>query len=647
MNQNSYILAKSSFQVKNLSSLELELVDQRESDYRKVEALITPSSATGSSYSLQGSNDSTIILSASDLSAHLGAHVDMTQNWNTYEIDPSAHQFNDLSYLPHTFAHFSPTPKDLIYDREPGIHTALSHLAFSQDPYQGALPMSGYPVPSPFMGYNQFQADIPTLKHFAEVPQIISTTPLTHPETRTPSPKRAKKPRASLKEINTTSTSNADTERTPITPSPTSGASRRKTVSETCICAGACRKPISVMYMRGTVESLEQTYVIQIVCDQCSEGPSKSPFLNNQIKVEDDDGVEYVPTTRKRSRDRSSMIECEVCRHYIGSGGIKPLHPESYTPNEIELSVEYTCLSCASKYLFCSECGGGGKTRTGKWRPKELFEPGRKTCSLPHIRIGNATLNYEVLDPLTQLDGYIMKELQDVFFDCSVSLYAIPSTMESSRYGSFESVKAEITSLWNQSVMDYLMSPTEPGVNRYLIVQWMDKPHRNKGKAKSPLKDNSNLWLKKLSLDSLDNLDLPRFDRAEDVSDRCYVSFAIAEWNQSTKSIFMVQIVPRSIFLRPMETYGELFKLTAEHVTAHARHLNVTPPKYMWCWTRGDNPRARAIPDRLGFREKDDFLDINKHLTARTFAKPSFAPLQDDDVMIHVVDIKHFMEKQK
>ena len=36
----------------------------------------------------------------------------------------------------------------------------------------------------------------------------------------------------------------------------------------------------------------------------------------------------------------------------------------------------------------CTDCGGGGGPRlnVGKWRLKEVFPPGRKTCSLSHSR---------------------------------------------------------------------------------------------------------------------------------------------------------------------------------------------------------------------------------------------------------------------
>ncbi|KAJ3166580.1 hypothetical protein HK101_011903 [Irineochytrium annulatum] len=55
------------------------------------------------------------------------------------------------------------------------------------------------------------------------------------------------------------------------------------------------------------------------------------------------------------------------------------------------------CVTCLAKYKFCSSCGGGGGIRHGRWRPRELFKKDHKTCSLPHIRVGNpANIRYVV-----------------------------------------------------------------------------------------------------------------------------------------------------------------------------------------------------------------------------------------------------------
>ncbi|KAJ3128623.1 hypothetical protein HK101_005370, partial [Irineochytrium annulatum] len=58
---------------------------------------------------------------------------------------------------------------------------------------------------------------------------------------------------------------------------------------------------------------------------------------------------------------------------------------------------------------LCSSCGGGSTLRTGKWRPKQMFEAGRKTCSLSHVRVGNPSgfrvITYRIPVKWPALDG--------------------------------------------------------------------------------------------------------------------------------------------------------------------------------------------------------------------------------------------------
>ncbi|KAJ3219049.1 Dihydroorotate dehydrogenase (quinone), mitochondrial, partial [Clydaea vesicula] len=109
--------------------------------------------------------------------------------------------------------------------------------------------------------------------------------------------------------------------------------------------------------------------------------------------------------TKKRVREEKPTVDCEVCKFKLGTGGVRKgiinenlnTSPTISTTGffnldqnfweEPSFNVEVVCLKCVDKYLFCSECGGGGNKRTGKWRPKQMFQSKRKTCSLPHIRI--------------------------------------------------------------------------------------------------------------------------------------------------------------------------------------------------------------------------------------------------------------------
>ncbi|KAJ3113021.1 hypothetical protein HDU96_003897 [Phlyctochytrium bullatum] len=56
---------------------------------------------------------------------------------------------------------------------------------------------------------------------------------------------------------------------------------------------------------------------------------------------------------------------------------------------EPDFGVEVVCADCVKDFDFCSNCGGGGTWRTGKWRPRQLFQEGRRTCNLSHVRFGD------------------------------------------------------------------------------------------------------------------------------------------------------------------------------------------------------------------------------------------------------------------
>ncbi|KAJ3210007.1 CorA metal ion transporter [Dinochytrium kinnereticum] len=86
----------------------------------------------------------------------------------------------------------------------------------------------------------------------------------------------------------------------------------------------------------------------------------------------------------------SLYITCGICVRQIGACAVKFDGRGLTESSDDDIILEAICANCLSAYKFCSNCGGGAFLRIGKWRPKELFVDGRKNCSLPHIRIGQA-----------------------------------------------------------------------------------------------------------------------------------------------------------------------------------------------------------------------------------------------------------------
>ena len=390
--------------------------------------------------------------------------------------------------------------------------------------------------------------------------------------------------------------------------------SRRKTVQHEMSC-NHCNGHLGLAFLRGAY-SCDKELPVSISCQSCSE-----------IHAKDDE-----------HRRMGKLIECEICHCNIGSGFLDVC-------SEDELKSECVCGGCGDKYMFCSECGGGGKQRTGKWRPKELFEQGRRTCSLPHIRVGTAELHYSTI-PVEQLTTEVLLGVQEVFFDCMFSLYCIPSIMANYKYDSFEMIKRDIEQLWLKSVLDVLTNKVLNG-KKYVSVAWIHKRHRNKGVGRSSTTKDTVPWLQKLGISGIINppADLTAGDSEE--RNHCFVAFSIAEWLPHTQSIFLAQMAPRSVFLKTMDGYIDLIKYSIDRIKEDAENIGYHVPRHIWCWAKGDHARLQSIPGRLRFVAKEDYLATQKGLDPDFFERPAYEPLNARGTLVFATSIKIFNSKSK
>ncbi|KAJ3311833.1 hypothetical protein HDV04_003573 [Boothiomyces sp. JEL0838] len=399
---------------------------------------------------------------------------------------------------------------------------------------------------------------------------------------------------------------------------------KRKTVQHSIICT-ECNFELGIAFIRGAPCGENDNGPINAVCQNCS---AKSPHVH----------YENINDQRKRKRRESKTIDCEVCHSKIGNGG---LTGHLSAP---EVKVEFVCGDCGVKYMFCSECGGGGKQRTGKWRPRELFEQGRRTCSLPHIRVGTAELHYKVIRA-SELTSDILQGIQDVFFDCLLSLYCVPSVMSSNRYSSFETIKREIERLWVTSVLDVLTNNVLNG-RKYVTVAWIHKRHRNKGIGRSNPTKEMIPWLKRLGLSGI--ISPSKFGSGQDSEDKhhCFVAFSIAEWDPINQTIFMAQMAPRSVFLKTMEGYIELIRNCIHQIQKDAIDNHQDLPEHIWCWTKADHARLQSIPTRLKFVPKADYLESRPDLDANAFERHDYEPLQAEGTAVYAAPTKTFISSK-
>ncbi|KAJ3015254.1 hypothetical protein HKX48_004700 [Thoreauomyces humboldtii] len=181
------------------------------------------------------------------------------------------------------------------------------------------------------------------------------------------------------------SASNASSESSSLPPSTSETThrtvphSRRRPVASVSVECRSCGKHFLHLILHGTREQLAtvHTYILDFACTRCAV------HLGN--KKQRGGGGKTMSGNHPGFR-RDTRIPCDVCKRHAGAGGVRMAPASLTTWTDPPFAVEHICQSCNDKYTLCSECGGGGRFRTGKWRPRQLFAENRMTCSLPHFR---------------------------------------------------------------------------------------------------------------------------------------------------------------------------------------------------------------------------------------------------------------------
>ncbi|KAJ3118948.1 hypothetical protein HDU96_005185 [Phlyctochytrium bullatum] len=169
----------------------------------------------------------------------------------------------------------------------------------------------------------------------------------------------------------------------------------KKALRRRCACR-TCGTALGLLMFHGTKEELRAALAdggtwteIRVVCVGCfgANGGGEEDGVTPM------QGVETAATRKKRRPRRTtpeSHLRCEACSLTMGFGGVRMVEEgeeaEWVSP---PFKVEALCEQCVTSFDFCTQCGGGGLFRTGKWRPRELFPRRRRTCSLPHLRLGD------------------------------------------------------------------------------------------------------------------------------------------------------------------------------------------------------------------------------------------------------------------
>ncbi|GAA6057644.1 hypothetical protein NBRC10513_007268 [Rhodotorula toruloides] len=130
--------------------------------------------------------------------------------------------------------------------------------------------------------------------------------------------------------------------------------------------------------------------------------------------------------------DAEGVLACDVCRRDIGSGTLQL----ASTGEPVGATVEVICAHCEVRYTRCSDCGGGGGSKgVGRWRCKEMFPIGRRTCQLSHSRIGTVNeMDYDawtVASIPAERITEVVDICRDLYFGQLLGTLAVPDMLES------------------------------------------------------------------------------------------------------------------------------------------------------------------------------------------------------------------------
>ncbi len=138
-------------------------------------------------------------------------------------------------------------------------------------------------------------------------------------------------------------------------------------------------------------------------CAHCPTSKVQIGLFGQQEAIDGVQDIEYIcKSCDLRLSTQGGWLEvlCQACKGALGVISLRLLEKRAAstaTRGQLDFYQFAECSSCHQKYRICSDCGGGGNRRTGKYRPHNLFAVGRKNCQLSHTRIGNQPiLDYEV-----------------------------------------------------------------------------------------------------------------------------------------------------------------------------------------------------------------------------------------------------------
>ncbi|GAA5905204.1 uncharacterized protein JCM6883_006319 [Sporobolomyces salmoneus] len=349
---------------------------------------------------------------------------------------------------------------------------------------------------------------------------------------------------------------------------PTSNRKGNKTKIDVPVSCVSCGRSLARLILRGLKRELEVPFEASFTCLECDAtaeggggGNEESPAGSNSLGERSPSGSPHagtggpsssgvsnpstsasapsMPTTFRKKNKRldagqATLTACDVCLMDRAKGSVQPREPDK--GHTIDFQIEVVCASCDEKYQRCSDCGGGGGVRlgTGKWRSKELFKDGKKTCSLRHQRLGAfPEMEYQVWKntdlPREELDE-VSEKCGELFANQMLGAIAIPEVLERNGaiWTSFAEAQSHAYSGWKgmDPMIRYDIEASQ-GIRRYLALR-LCAPNLRKTMRKAELPVPSTT---------------PRTGQIFK-GEKEIVGYIIGEWDMNRGVLFLALVIP-------------------------------------------------------------------------------------------------------
>ncbi|KAJ3407943.1 hypothetical protein HDV05_005225, partial [Chytridiales sp. JEL 0842] len=179
------------------------------------------------------------------------------------------------------------------------------------------------------------------------------------------------------------------------------GLPRGRAEEKLVVGCTACQTPMGILYVFGVDGKLHLNSTI--LCGSCSlhHSPHTPP--------------QRLPNSKFVLSFNVSDVSCFLCKT-SQTGAVGTCHVEQSILEDSHNSNAESGGGGGGKRLradpegvLCTRCGAGNRVKSGKYRPKEMFRDGRKSCILAHTRLSNRTQEFGIftVTPSTLLSAPI------------------------------------------------------------------------------------------------------------------------------------------------------------------------------------------------------------------------------------------------